>query len=209
MKQDCSNIIQAAFEGFLIVNGQGKIIETNEEYCRMSGYTRDELLRLPINSVEGTMDDEEIVRRIELIKKHGRASFESEHRRKDGTLYPVEVRVMTSDVDRFSMVSFLKDITEQKKLVADLSKAKEEAETTYREKTNFLLNLDAEFRKPLSDIISCADTLVEAIQTPELKENVQMIASTGVKLRNKLDTILEQELPNMKSGVTETPQQNS
>lgn len=71
------------------MNGQGKIIETNEEYCRMSGYTREELFQMTINDMEATMDNEEIVRRIELIKKHGRASFESEHIKKDGTHYPV------------------------------------------------------------------------------------------------------------------------
>lgn len=204
-----SNILQAAFDGFLIVNGQGKIIETNEEYCRMSGYTREELFQMTINDMEATMDDEEIVRRIELIKKHGRASFESEHIKKDGTHYPVEVRIMTSDVDGFTMVSFLKDITEEKKIIKELTIAKEEAETTCREKTNFLLNLDVEFRKPLSDIISCTDTLVEKIQTPEMKENVQIIASTSIRLRNKVDSILDMKSQSVKSGVTETPQQNS
>lgn len=124
-----SSILQAAFDGFLIVNDRGRIVEVNDEYCRMSGYTREELLQKTINEMEAMMDDEEIVRRIGLIQEHGRASFESEHRRKDGTIYPVEVRVMTSDVDGFSMVSFLRDITEQKRIIAELTKAKEQAES--------------------------------------------------------------------------------
>ncbi len=41
-----AKVIQSSIDGFLIVNQQGKILEVNEAYCKMTGYSRNELLKM-------------------------------------------------------------------------------------------------------------------------------------------------------------------
>ena len=93
----------------------GKFIEVNEVACRMLQYTREELLgRGPLDFVTGyhSRPLDEITG--ELLST-GHAIFETEHRRKDGTLVPVEINthVVTLQGKRV-VVSTVRDITERR-----------------------------------------------------------------------------------------------
>jgi PAS domain S-box-containing protein len=95
----------------------GKFIEVNKVACRMLQYTREELLEhSPLDFVTEyhSRPPEEIF--DELIST-GHAIFETEHRRKDGTIIPVEVNtnVVTLQGKRV-VVSVVRDITERKRV---------------------------------------------------------------------------------------------
>lgn len=113
-------ILQTALDGFLMVGETGKVKEVNDAYCKMLGYTRDEMMGLYIHDLEANMDADEVAEKLELFKQIGHASFESRHRRKDGTLVDVEVRITIVDLDGTYYISFLKDITEKKKAENEL-----------------------------------------------------------------------------------------
>ena len=95
----------------------GKFIEVNEVACRMLQYTRAELLKSgPLDFVTGyhSRPLDEITR--ELLST-GHAIFETEHRRKDGILVPVEINthVVNLQGERV-VVSTVRDITERKRV---------------------------------------------------------------------------------------------
>lgn len=113
-------ILQTAIDGFLMLGEKGKVKEINDAYCKMLGYTRDEMLGLYIHDLEANMDADEVGEKLELFKQIGRASFESRHRRKDGTLIDVEVSITIMDLDGTHYISFLKDITDKKKAENEL-----------------------------------------------------------------------------------------
>lgn len=76
----------------------------------MSGYSREELLALPLRDLEAFKSGPEIAAHIEKITTQGRDRFESRHRRKDGTLFDVEISVcFHADTDHF--YCFIRDIT--------------------------------------------------------------------------------------------------
>ena len=58
------NILRTAIDGFWIVDMQGRLLEVNEAYCRMSGYTREELLRMSIFELEDDEFSDEIAANI-------------------------------------------------------------------------------------------------------------------------------------------------
>ncbi|MFM8339265.1 MAG: PAS domain-containing protein, partial [Fluviibacter sp.] len=76
-------IINTTLQGFWIVDFDLNILEVNEAYCRMTGYSRHELLGLKVEDLEADEDAEDIANRQQAIAKEGKASFVTHHRRKN------------------------------------------------------------------------------------------------------------------------------
>jgi PAS domain S-box-containing protein len=109
-------IIQTAMDGFWLLDTAGRFQEINEAYCRMSGYSAQELLGRCITDVLANDCAEETALRIHKIKERGQDRFESLHRRKDGSVFEVEVNIQYRPVDGGQFVAFLQDITERKQV---------------------------------------------------------------------------------------------
>lgn len=86
-------IIQGMKEGFWAVGMNGKLTDVNTAYCTMSGFSRAEILGMSIGGIEALDDEAEIAYRREKIMKTGFDHFESRHRRKDGSVFDVDVSV--------------------------------------------------------------------------------------------------------------------
>jgi PAS domain S-box-containing protein len=118
-------ILETSEEGFWVVNATGLLQEVNQTYCAMSGYSHEELLGLAIADLEALETPGETAARINRIKTNGAEIFESLHRRKDGTIYPVEISVTWLDQDGGQMVCFCRDITARKLADEALRKSEE------------------------------------------------------------------------------------
>ncbi len=94
----------------------GRYLEVNDVACRMLQYSREELLsRSPLDVTTGYQNRPEGNIREELLK-HGHSRFETEYRRKDGTVVPVEVNAHVVVLHGKTMVlSAVRDITERRK----------------------------------------------------------------------------------------------
>lgn len=112
--------VQTAMDGFLLVDMRGRIVETNEAYCRMSGYSREELLKLGILDIDAVLDKAEVTERLETLKAHGEMRLETKHRRKDGTSFDAEVSIKYQPDEDGRAVSFIRDITQRKQSEAML-----------------------------------------------------------------------------------------
>jgi len=108
-------IIQTSMDGFWVADTGGRILEVNDAYCQLSGYTREELLNMRIADVEAKEAPEETAQHIREIMTNGHASFETRHRRKDGRLLDIEVSIVhRPDTEDGHLFVFLHDITERK-----------------------------------------------------------------------------------------------
>jgi two-component system cell cycle sensor histidine kinase/response regulator CckA len=118
-------VLQTSMDGFWLVDMQGRLLEVNEAYCKMSGYNERELLsmRIPDLDVVETVDD--TTARIEKIMAQGSDRFESRHRRKDGSIFEVETSVRYTPSKGGQVVAFLKDITEMNLKEAEKRKLEE------------------------------------------------------------------------------------
>jgi PAS domain S-box-containing protein len=115
-KQYLEAILDTTADGFWTIAPDRTFTAVNNAYCRMSGYGRDELLGMCINDVEALEDPQETLERGERIMRLGSETFETRHRRKDGTLFDVEVSVSRLDrSDGACFVCFCRDITERKR----------------------------------------------------------------------------------------------
>ena len=104
-------ILLSAMDGFWLADTQGRLLEVNETYCRMSGYSEPELLAMHIPDLETAEAAADTAARIQQIMAQGEDRFETLHRRKDGSVFTVEVSAKYQPADGGSFVVFLRDVT--------------------------------------------------------------------------------------------------
>jgi two-component system sensor histidine kinase/response regulator len=92
-----------------------RFIEVNEASCRLLGYTREERLMQRVPDIQVAMPPAELAAVLEQIAVTGSASFETRHRRKDGSLIDVRVAVRTlRQRQRDYLLALWYDVTAEK-----------------------------------------------------------------------------------------------
>ena len=110
--------VESSMDGYWLLDTQGRLLEVNDAYAKMSGYSREELLSMSVRDLEAKEEREETKDRIQKILQDGGDRFESLHRRKNGELYYVEVSTSLLPGAAPRIVAFLRDINDRKRLEA-------------------------------------------------------------------------------------------
>ena len=118
-------ILQAAMDGFWEADMQGRLLEVNQAYCGMSGYSEQELLTMHIADLETVERFDDVATHNRKIIAQETDRFESRHRRKDGSTFDVEVRAQYRRAEGGRFVAFLHDITARKRMEEDLHRERE------------------------------------------------------------------------------------
>ena len=113
-QEELTAILRTAMDGFWLVDAEGRFLEVNDAYCQLTGYSREELLRMAIRDVEADETPAQIAANIERIQRLGSARFERRQRCKDGRLVHVEASVNYLPGGGGRLVCFFRDITERK-----------------------------------------------------------------------------------------------
>ncbi|MEY3760617.1 MAG: hypothetical protein RIR39_2108, partial [Pseudomonadota bacterium] len=103
-------ILNKAIDGFLLMDKDMQLLEVNESYCRMSAYNERELKTMQISDLQTP----ETAKAIENNLALGINRFESQHRRKDGSIFDVEISTQCLPSADGQFAAFFQDITEQK-----------------------------------------------------------------------------------------------
>jgi len=114
------SVIQSSGEGFWQIDRDGRLLEVNPAYARFSGYDQDELVSMHVSDLEAKELPEETASHIRRIMRQGSDTFETQHRRKDGSLWDVEVSVSFINEDGGYFVAFFRDVTERKRIEQEL-----------------------------------------------------------------------------------------
>lgn len=99
-----------------------------------------------------------------------------------------EARFIAYDSDK--ILSTIRDITLQEKLMTELVEAKEKAEVMNEIKSNFLANMSHELRTPLHGILGFAQILSEEINDEEFQKMANVIYKSGNRLLETLNLLL-------------------
>gem|GEM_PF-2984337 len=104
----------------------GKFIAVNKEACSSLGYSRDELLQLRPEDIDGPESVDKVEDRTAQLLLAGEVEFEGAHKRKDGSIFPVEIKLRKFNyVGRLAIVADVRDISERKAAQESLRKANE------------------------------------------------------------------------------------
>ncbi|MCQ1534209.1 PAS domain S-box protein [Methanosarcina sp. KYL-1] len=125
------NLFDHSNDAIVIFDLENNILEANEITCRTLGYTREEIMQMPIWKLKTPEYQEKIKEHRELIRQAGNAVFVIECLHKDGTVIPCEVSNRIIEYEgKQAILSFARDISERKKM-----------EALQQEKMNFLQNM--------------------------------------------------------------------
>ena len=113
------DIIKASVDGYCMVDSKANFLEVNDAFCKMLGYSEQELLSMHVSDVEAAMSPEVVAARTHQIAVKGYDRFETRHRCKDGRIIDVEVSIQCRSADGI-LVAFHHDITARKKAVEEI-----------------------------------------------------------------------------------------
>ena len=108
----------------------GNFIDVNATACTMLGYTKEELLTMSPLDIVTEYHSRPLAQIGEEIRTLGQAIFETEHRRKDGSIMPVEVHAHVVVIQKRRIVlSIVRDITRRKQNELALIRLNEDLRT--------------------------------------------------------------------------------
>jgi PAS domain S-box-containing protein len=113
-------------DGIFLHDEQGRFVDVNSQACLSLGYTREELLQLSVHHIEQKLDLEGAQELWSRVRAGAARTIIGSQRRKDGTSFPVEVRVSCCEVGgRVLFIAVARDITERERAVAALRESEE------------------------------------------------------------------------------------
>lgn len=110
-------IFEQAGVAISLIDMDGHFFETNKEFCRQLGYSREELTAMTMAAITSEQFKHTLKKRIKLIQEQGALIFESEHVCRDSRLVPVELNSRLIEVDhRKVILTISRDISRRKQI---------------------------------------------------------------------------------------------
>ena len=125
------------------------ILEVNSSFARQRGYTRDELRGMPVFALCPPEVHNELREKLEEIDRTGHLVFETVHRRKDGSCFPVLMEVdVIKDAkgEALSRVSYALDITELRRAQEEIKRNAEWLRSVIATTQDAVMSIDRQSR---------------------------------------------------------------
>jgi PAS domain S-box-containing protein len=152
------------------------ILDVSARACESLGYTRDELLGQRPTFFDPAIDEPALERLVRRLESGELVTFESVHRRKDGTRFPVEIQARRFEHEgRWKNLAVARDITERRRLEEQLRHA-QKMDAVGR----LAGGIAHDFNNLLTVINSSTDLAIDALPVgAALREDLLVIRDAG------------------------------
>ena len=169
-----------------------KIAFINPSGAALLGYSRSELIDQPSGMLAPKTEFAAIKTFHDKVLSGipGMAEFNLRHR--NGATIPAEVSANRITYQGKGAIMLIwRDISEHKKLEADLRQARDAAEAAGRAKGEFIANMSHEIRTPLNAITGMSDLLLDTSQNDEQRQFTSAISEAAQHLLEITNDILD------------------
>lgn len=194
LEKRLSRLVESNIVGIVSWHVEGGIFDANDVFLQMIGYSRDELERGAVDwrkltpAEWGEVDARALA---ELRARGAHQPYEKEYVRKDGTRIPIIVGAAHLPGSSAEGISFILDISEQKKVREELSRA-------VRVRDEFLSIASHELKTPLTSLLLQSDILLRKLGRNDVDtyspEHVQRLAEQTRKQIDRLRKLIEDML---------------
>ncbi len=141
------SLVENAGDAFFIHDLDGRFVDANQWACDSLGYTREELLGLSVADVEMGFDPAGLLELWGKVVAGTPITLDGAHRRKDGSTFPVEIRLGVFESDgRRLMLALARDVSEREKAQAALRESERRFRQLFEQSVDALLVHDEEGR---------------------------------------------------------------
>jgi len=183
-----------SIEGFGMANMDAEITYMNKKLCEVTGTDKPTL-----NETFYQFYPEEVKKILKdkilpevVLKGHWKG--EIDHLHPEGGTFPTYHNfflIKDENGQPSRLAAIITDITERKKIEAELKKSKELAEEANRAKSTFLANMSHEIRTPMNSILGFSELLSNKIEDPKNRSYLNAIHSSGKNLLTLINDILD------------------
>lgn len=172
----------------------GKIIDVNDNFCKISGFDRSELLGQDHRIVNSGYHSKQFFKEMWSTISQGHTwSAEVCNKGKSGQIYWVQTSIIplisNGKVQGYSAIRY--DITPRKKYEEEIVFQRKEVEKALEARSIFLANMSHEIRTPMNGMIGMATLLKDDISDPNIIKKVEIIESSGELLLSIVNDILD------------------
>ena len=180
--------------GISLCRLDGSLLQVNQAYCDIIGYSAEECLRLTANDITPQEYADREQEQLRLLTDFGRyGPYQKSYRRKNGSLVPVLLNgILIRDFNGTQLIwSFVEDITPRQAAEDALRQSRDSAQSASRAKSEFLATMSHEIRTPMNGIIGMSRLLLGTTLNSEQREFTEIVRSSADNLLNLLNDILD------------------
>lgn len=194
-----SKVNKSSFDAIIGLDSDLRVITFNPAAERIIGYTQNEAIGMPFQSVVVPKEQWEFFE-VEIAKfrqtgncKFTERTFEAVATRKNGEPFDAEISVIPyRGNDKSGSVVTIKDISKRKQYERELVEARRRAEESDKLKSAFLANMSHEIRTPMNSIIGFSELLTKPGSFDKNKEKyLSFIINSGKSLLNLINDIID------------------
>ncbi len=187
------SLIDSVQDGLFIIHDE-RLIYVNDSFCKITGFSKEELLQGTIRDIIAEEDLEMVMNnyRKRQMGDNIPSSYEFRLKHKSGKNILINIQVgLIKYHGIIASIGTIKDITEQKEYENNLIEAKEKAEVATQSKSMFLAGMSHEIRNHMSSIMGITEVLSETPLRPEQKEYIDVIKASSNNLLLIINDILD------------------
>ncbi|MBN1830393.1 MAG: transporter substrate-binding domain-containing protein, partial [Deltaproteobacteria bacterium] len=196
-REHFQQLLEAAPDGFVVVDENGQIVLANAQMEKLFGYTKEHMIGSQIEMLLPVhLKEKHVILRKQYLRNPRHISMELmpdlNARHADGTLIPVEIGLNPIKTKQGMLtVASIRDITERKKAQQALAEAKAVAEAATKAKSDFLANMSHEIRTPMNAIIGMSHLALKTDLTPRQHDYISKVQSSANALLGIINDILD------------------
>ena len=109
------SLFDGAVDAIFVCAPGGRFIDVNSQACAALGYTLEELLALKVGDIDLLYDEAKVIADLKTLGPGGILLHDGLHRRKDGSTFPVELRIgFYPKGDRSRIMAIARDVTSRR-----------------------------------------------------------------------------------------------